>query len=292
MSFSRSLLSLASWAARILPVSLKQRLYQARPLADLIRRSLNRAAPQGLTVVEVAAGGLAGFRMQLDLQSEKDYWLGTYEPELQAALEALLEPGMIAYDVGANIGYISLLLARRVGDGGRVFAFEALPANLERLRLNLDLNGKLGVVEIIPAAVADAERPLQFLVGPSNGMGKVEGSAGRQGDIYGESLIVPGVSLDAFVYQQGHPLPHLVKMDIEGGETLALPGMKRLLMEARPILLLELHGPQSAQVAWELLTEVGYRLCQMRPNFPPVASLKTLDWKAYLVGLPTHDPQH
>lgn len=289
MSFSRPLLSLASWAARILPNSLKRWLYQARPLADLIRRSLNRAAPQGLTVVEVAAGGLAGYRMQLDLQSEKDYWLGTYEPELQVALETLLEPGMIAYDVGANIGYISLLLAHHVGERGRVFAFEALPANLKRLRTNLELNQKLGLVEIIPAAVVDAERPVQFLVGPSNGMGKAEGSAGRQGNIYRESLTVAGLSLDAFAYQQGHLLPDVVKMDIEGGETMALPGMKRLLTAAHPLLLLELHGAQSAQIAWKLLTEAGYRLCQMRPGFPPIASPEKLDWKAYLAAFPLND---
>jgi FkbM family methyltransferase len=289
LSFSRPLLSLASWAARILPTSLKRRLYQARPLADLIRRSLNRAAPQGLTIVEVAAGGLAGYRMQLDLRSEKDYWLGTYEPELQAALEALLKPGMIAYDVGANIGYISLLLARYVGERGRVFAFEALPANLKRLRVNLELNNMLGLVEIVPAAVVDEERPVQFLVGPSNGMGKVEGSAGRQGDIYRENLTVAGVSLDAFAYRLERPAPDVVKMDIEGGEALALPGMKRLLKEAHPLLLLELHGSQSAQIAWGLLTEAGYRLCQMRPKFPPIASLEELDWKAYVAAFP---PNH
>jgi len=77
--------------------------------------------------VQVAAGGLQGLRLSLDMQTEKDYWLGTYEPELQAAVADLVKPGMQVYDVGANIGYVSLLLARRVGAAGHVYAFEALP---------------------------------------------------------------------------------------------------------------------------------------------------------------------
>ncbi len=96
----------------------KRGLYRFRPLAGLLRGALNRAAPQGFTPVVVAAGGLQGLSLSLDLQEEKDYWLGTYEPDLQAAVAELVQPGMLVYDVGANIGYISLLLARRVGESG------------------------------------------------------------------------------------------------------------------------------------------------------------------------------
>ncbi|MBN2550389.1 MAG: hypothetical protein JXB15_14595, partial [Anaerolineales bacterium] len=126
----KAILSLAAWTARVLPMPVKRLVYRFQPLARLVRGSLNRAVPQGLTAVEVAAGGLAGVQLYLDLQTEKDYWLGTYEPELQAAVERWVRPGMVIYDVGANIGYISLLLARQTGLEGRIFAFEALPDNL------------------------------------------------------------------------------------------------------------------------------------------------------------------
>jgi hypothetical protein len=46
------------------------------------------------------------------MQVDKDYWLGTYEPELQAALREFIQPGMVTYDIGANIGYVSLLMAK------------------------------------------------------------------------------------------------------------------------------------------------------------------------------------
>jgi hypothetical protein len=116
-------------------------------------------------------------------------------------------------------------------------------------------------------------------------MGKAEGSAGRAAP-YAAAITVPGISLDEFVYVQGNPPPQLVKMDIEGGEVLALPGMRRLLAEARPLMLMELHGPESARAAWEALIAAGYQVCWMRRGFPAAPSLAALDWKAYLVAFP------
>jgi hypothetical protein len=84
-------LNLVAFTARILPNSFKQAIYRIKPLAGIIRRGLNRAAPTGLVEVKIAAGDLAGFTIRLDMQIDKDYWLGTYEPELQAALRCRCE---------------------------------------------------------------------------------------------------------------------------------------------------------------------------------------------------------
>jgi len=279
-------LSLASFAARVLPASFKQAIYKSGPLAALIRRTLNRAAPSGLVQARVAAGDLAGYTLLLDMQTEKDYWLGTYEPELQAALHDLVRPGDTVYDVGANIGYVSLLLARAAGEAGRVYAFEALPDNVERLRSNLRLNGIQARVTVLPGAVTQASGPVRFYVHASGGMGKAAGSAGRTDEPYQAEISVPGLSLDEFVYAQGNPPPQAVKMDIEGGEVLALPGMRRVLAEARPVMLMELHGPECARTAWEALTAAGYDVCWMKPGYPRVPSLEALDWKSYIAARP------
>jgi FkbM family methyltransferase len=278
-------LRLASFLARILPDRVKKLLYAIDPLARRIRAALNRAAPSGLTEVTVAAGGLKGGHLQLDLHVEKDYWLGTYETDLQQAVSDLIQPNMVVYDVGANIGYISLLLARVVGEQGRVFSFEALPANLERLRCNLALNPFGDRVRVVAAAVSADSQPVRFLVGPSGAMGKAEGSAGRS-LAYAETLEVSGIALDDFVYRDDNPSPDVVKMDIEGGEVLALQGMTCLLDEARPLILLELHGPEAARVAWETLTQADYTIHAMSAGYPQVTSLDALDWKAYLVARP------
>jgi FkbM family methyltransferase len=261
-------LSIAAFTARILPNSFKQAIYKIKPLARLIRSGLNRVAPTGLVEVKIAAGDLAGFNLLLDMQVDKDYWLGTYEMDLQSALHKLIPAGVIIYDLGANIGYVSLLLAQATGEKGKVFAFEALPSNVEQLKRS---------------AVTQAAGPVHFLVHLSGGMGKVAGSAGRK-DQYQSELVVPGISLDDFVYGQGNPLPQVIKMDIEGGEVLVLPGMRRILTEAHPLMLIELHGPESSRIAWEVLTGADYEFFWMRPGFPAIPSLDKLGWKAYIVA--------
>jgi len=279
------LLSLASGAARLLPAGFKRALYRSPLLSTWIRRALNRAAPHGLTRVEVAAGALQGTPLLLNLQTEKDYWLGTYEPELQQAARDWLRPGQTIYDVGANIGYISLVLARAVSPGGQVIAFEALPANIERLRANLALNPG-AAVKPVAAAVVDATRPVTFLTHASGSMGKAEGSAGRVDEAYAGSITVDGISLDDFIYTQGNPPPQAVKMDIEGGEVLALQGCARLLREAKPLLFIELHGEAAAAAAWQALTGAGYTLRRMQGDYPAVERLAALDWKAYVIAEP------
>jgi len=280
------LLSAAGFAARLLPDRLKQAIYKFRPLARLLRRTLNEAAPEGRGIIKVAAGGLAGARLELDLHSEKDYWLGTYEADLQKALKRFVKPGMTAYDIGANIGYISLLMARAVGSRGQVFAFEALPDNVARLRENLALNDFASGVEVVPAAVVDRGGQVRFLVHDSTSMGKVDGSVGRSNQQYPGELWGTGVSLDEFVFTQGRPAPDVVKMDIEGGEVLALPGMQRILQTHPPLLLVELHSRAAAQTAWDLLAPLGYQLCAMTHGAPTLRSAAELDERSYVIARP------
>ena len=70
----KTFLQLTAFVARILPASAKRAIYNINPLARVVRSSLNRAVPSGLDKVTVAAGGLKGAYLYLDLKSEKDYW--------------------------------------------------------------------------------------------------------------------------------------------------------------------------------------------------------------------------
>jgi hypothetical protein len=116
-------------------------------------------------------------------------------------------------------------------------------------------------------------------------MGKVSGSAGRE-DIHSEFIDVSGTCLDDFIYQEGNPLPKVIKMDIEGGEILALQGMSRLLLERKPIIFLELHGKEAAKASWEIFQELDYKLRRMEKSMPLIHSLDELSWKAYVVATP------
>jgi FkbM family methyltransferase len=276
-------LSFFSFLARILPLPVKQAIYRFPPLARLIRGSMNAAVDEGLSIIEVAAGTLKGYKVLINLKTEKSRWLGTYEPELQAALAEFLKPGQVIYDVGANIGYVTMMLAHHTGPTGKVFAFEALPANVERIEKNVALNG-LGNVSVVSAAVTDKAGDVTFYVHESVGMGKAAGSAGRDKAQYKAEITVPSLSLDEFVFQRGNPAPDVVKMDIEGGEVLALPGMKKLLAEFHPLMLLELHGEEAEKVAWDVLTSAGYRLSAMSEGYSVIVSPNELGWKAYVIA--------
>jgi FkbM family methyltransferase len=286
MSLRKLTLNSARLAARWLPQSVKQSLYRHSNLAQLIRRRLNEAAPTGLTKVEIAAEEAAGLTFMLDLQSEKDYWLGTYEPDLQSALIELVKPGMVAYDVGANIGYISLMFARRVGSTGRVVAFEALPANVSRLAQNISLNNIGERVLVVPKAVADHPGETTFWIAPSGAMGKISGSAGRSTSTYSGSIQVESTSIDEMVFRESLPSPQVIKIDIEGGEVLAFPGMKKTLIAYQPLILIEVHGSQAAQVTWGSLVPAGYRLCWMKAGFPELPAATSIKRKGYLVCFP------
>jgi hypothetical protein len=105
-------------AAKILPMSLKLSLYKTGLFSNLLRSGVNRFVPEGKTTIEVISGELTGTRLSLYLKSEKDYWLGTYESELQDVIKQKVSPGMVVYDLGANIGYLSFLFSKLVAETG------------------------------------------------------------------------------------------------------------------------------------------------------------------------------
>lgn len=277
------ILRMAAGVAGSLPDGLRRALYHTGPLAGAIRWLLTRAAPDHPVEVTVAAGPLAGARLSLDLKAEKTLWLGNYEPELMLAIQRFGREGMLAYDVGANIGYVSLALARHAGERGSVVAFEPLPANLARLRSNLERNREGARVTVVGAAVADRSGNSEFLVHPSGGMGKLAGVAGRQAEYRG-TVSVEQLKLDDWFSDQVGAKPDLVKIDVEGGEGLVLRGMQELLGTARPVLLVELHGQQAAEQALESLQRAGYRVLEMNRDYPVFKPGRS--WKSYVVALP------
>jgi FkbM family methyltransferase len=277
------LTSLVAATARRLPLRARLFFYRLGPLTGWMRRTLNRAVPTGIQPVRIAAGELAGSWLVLDLQVDKDLWLGNYEPDAAQAVRRFAPTGGVAYDLGANVGYTTLLLARAVGRGGRVFAFEPLPDNLQRLRHAVRLNGLESQVIVVPTAVGAQHGPATFRVHASGGMGRLADGAGREKGFVAETA-VEVLTLDEFVFGQHQAAPDLIKIDLEGGEGAALRGMARLLREHRPCLLIELHGSQAAAEAWSELETAGYRLHRMEPGYPEVVSYEPARLPSHVVA--------
>jgi FkbM family methyltransferase len=166
------------------------------------------------------------------------FLLGTHDLELQYAMSKLLKPGMIVYDLGANVGFTAILAARQVAPSGRVICFEPLAVNAERIHHNAALNG-FGFVEVRQIAVGATDGEAEFLLSESPTWGRLaqSGPAPKQSGV----TVVPVRSLDSLFEHESLPAPQIIKMDVEGGEAAALLGAKRLLATSRPVMIIELH---------------------------------------------------
>jgi FkbM family methyltransferase len=182
--------------------------------------------------------------------------LGHVEPEVQEVLAELLRPGDAFYDVGANIGYFTLIGARLVSPTGRVVAVEPQPSALHRLRHNLAING-FDNVTVIEAAIADEEGECDLMVSPE---GILEWAALAPSPIPGVPTIpVRVTTLDKL--RADLPPPRVVKLDVEGAEGQAVRGMHEILCRDRPAVVCEVHT--SVDELRLLLEAEGYNVVRL-----------------------------
>jgi FkbM family methyltransferase len=133
---------------------------------------------------------------------------------------------MAVLDVGAHIGYFSLVAARLVGPTGQVWSFEPDPANRANLERNVDANGAKEIVTVVPLAVTSTVGK-QMLHRVSRDTGS--STMYPTDDADGEQTAVTTTSLDEWAHSEAWPPLDLIKIDAEGAESAILAGMSRLL---------------------------------------------------------------
>ncbi len=155
-----------------------------------------------------------------------------FEPHVTHMLKKLLAPGMTFMDIGAHVGYFTLLAAGRVGPEGKVLAFEAHPDNCDLLERSVAANGFENVA-VHRFAVAEERRTFQLATSGSHRNARI---VDGQSEPY-QLPDIEAVSLDELLDE----LPRLdvVKMDIEGAEPRAWSGMRGLLARRQPIIVFE-----------------------------------------------------
>lgn len=176
-------------------------------------------------------------------------WLGSYEADMQKRIAGELLPGAVFYDVGANAGFYSLLASGLVAPG-TVYAFEPLPANAANLRRHIELN-HIRNVKLFELAICDQAGTALFATEETRAMGKLEP---------GGNLRVQTAALDSLLREQQLAPPDFIKMDIEGGEYLALLGAKECFARYRPKLFLATHGRKVHNDCCTLLASWNYKL--------------------------------
>lgn len=263
------------------------RLRRFRPLDRVYRRLFARLRP------EVARA--RGHRLHVDprdqVVAQSLLMRGAWEPFESTLFEQTLRPGMVAFCLGAHIGYYVLLAARGVGPRGRVYAFEPAPENFRLLVRNVEANGYRNVVAV-PTAVSNVTGRATLHLHPSNtGDHRIFEAAEPRA-----SLDVDTVRLDDWLGGT-ETVADVVQMDLQGAEMAALEGMEALLARSPGVTIFtELwpHGlrraGRSAEAYLARLAALGFRMSvvdERRRRLQPLAGAGDLDGYRDRLGVPT-----
>ena len=188
----------------------------------------------------------------------------SFEPHIASVLKDVLKPGNVLVDLGANIGYFSLMAATLVGPTGKVISFEPNSQNLRLLYASIVENGMKNIL-VLPLAASDAPQILRLQSFGSNGF--LETAA----QVQAGAQYVQAVVLDEIL--QGETRIDAFKIDIEGFEPFALRGMSKIIEKYRPVLVTE-FSPWHIEHRCGLppkeyldqLTAKGYRLSIIEPS--------------------------
>lgn len=222
--------------------------------------------------VEEEIVSLPGFKLVVDkndtMVGQTIQARGKWEPWVTKAIKTLLKPGMMFVDVGANIGFFSMLASNLVGPEGAVIAIEPLPQNNQLLAKSIQLN-KCGNVELHTLAA-----------GPQNGiMNMCHAARFNSGSFHFEN---PEKPKQMTWQMEVRPLddilagrkPDLVKIDVEGGEAFVLAGMQATLGKHRPLVLMEYSDTYLRDVSCVSGQELLSRLKNLGYCFQDIDLLK------------------
>jgi FkbM family methyltransferase len=190
-----------------------------------------------------------GTWMQLDVRSRTEqwsYWTGYYDNDIILKLSNCLEEKCVVFDVGANIGFYSVPLGRKLQRlNGQLYAFEPVKSNFERLKTNISLNNLEETVRAYEIALGDDEGEIKISLENKNN--STTGNAVMvKGEIpvsyFGITSKAHLTKLDTFVKKQNIKKCHLIKIDVEGAEVMFLDGGSSFLSQTRPIIYGEFNN--------------------------------------------------
>ncbi|CAN1209215.1 Methyltransferase FkbM domain-containing protein [Tumidithrix helvetica PCC 7403] len=190
-----------------------------------------------------------GSKMQLDIRSRTEqwsYWNGNYDNDIISRLSNCLKERCIVFDVGANIGFYSVGLGRRLQQlNGLLYAFEPVKSNFDRLTTNITLNNLEEIVLAYNIALGDHEGFIQMSMENENNA-KTGNAVMVKGEIqnnyFGANSTARLTQIDTFVKEQKIERCDLIKIDVEGAEVMFLHGAISFLSKTRPIIYGEFNN--------------------------------------------------
>ena len=235
-----------------------------------------RLASVGLRQRDVAVrnGVAQGLKFNIG-ESCPELALGTYEVPIQNIFTQQLKAGDVFYDIGANVGFFTVIAAKLVGDSGKVYAFEPGSENASSIRHNAQLNN-FTQVEVIEKAVSSSSGQGKLLLAQYSG-GHALATADAPPDLAGE-VTVELVSIDDLIAQKQIQPPNFVKVDVEGAELDVLKGMSETIKTYKPTIIYEIDDGERAayerkyQELASFLQSFNYQVTQTANSYD------TIDW--------------
>lgn len=182
-----------------------------------------------------------GNKMLLD--GEKSFYLShkIYEPEETELIKKEVKKGYIVLDIGANIGYYTLIMAKLVGKEGKVFAFEPDPSSFEILKHNVEMNNYENIVLIQKAVYNTTGKINLYICGHDHRNNSIY-------DVYDKSIDVGSICLDEY-FGNYDGVINFIKMDVQGAEVMALRGMLSTLQKNKKISMVVEVWPEGLSKA-------------------------------------------
>ena len=218
---------------------------------------------EGVSVCS-AAHGIAMLVDSVDLHATPYTLLdfGSYETQETAFLKSVFRDGEVFLDIGANLGWYSLVLGRNC-PGSRIYAFEPIPSTVEMLEKNIRLN-RLENIEPIAMGMFNKEDELNFLFAPDvSGATSLKLTGQSRGHASIQNVVCKTTTLDAFCVSR-NLRPSLLTIDVEGAALMVIQGGVNTL-DSTPIILMELLRKWSREFGYHpndvfaLLEKYGYR---------------------------------
>ena len=182
-------------------------------------------------------------------------YFGMIEPHQTNAFIETLREGQTVFDLGANVGYYSILASRLIGTKGRVVSFEPSVRNLSLLYGHLRANRAENVM-LIPAACSDTHHLALFSSGSNYAMGHLVNGEEAPTDRI-QVTAVPCLTVDEVV-ERLNLSPDVMKIDVEGAEFGVLKGAAKTLADCRPTIFLSVHSDELRESCSRMLEELGY----------------------------------
>jgi FkbM family methyltransferase len=236
-----------------------------------------------LRVLKMRKGLFRGILLEVNLKNQLALIFGTPEIHLQKAIKEYISVADTVFDIGSNIGYVSIAMSKIVGEQGKVYSFEAIPETSNKCKRNLELNSCVNV-NLINKALSDQSETVVFRIpdgGETHSMASMIWHSSAKDSVEVE---VESITIDARFSSLS---PTFVKIDVEGAEGKVIKGMQGLIKRCNPVIFIEC-SEAGREVAWDVLRNQNKYNC-----FNAITNKEIINFKDYwsndFIWLPSKD---